>query len=72
MNIEVVEGGLAAMKLICMHCKKTLRIVHQDELSTLLYSDAGVYFFCSKKCKDQWAFPIAPKKDFDKLRQTSM
>ncbi len=60
------------MKLICMHCKKTLRIVHQDELSTLLYSDAGVYFFCSKKCKDQWAFPLAPKKDFDKRQQTSV
>jgi len=60
------------MKLICMNCKKTLRIVHQDELSTLLYSDAGVYFFCSKKCKNQWAFPIAPEKDFDKLQQPSI
>jgi len=55
-----------------MHCKKTLRIVHQDELSTLLYSDAGVYFFCSKQCKNQWAFPIAPEKDFDKLQQHSI
>ena len=60
------------MKLICMHCKKTLRIVHQDELSTLLYSDAGVYFFCSNECKNQWAFPIAPEKDFDKLQQHSI
>ena len=59
------------MKLICMHCKKTLRIVHQDELSTLLYSDAGVYVFCSKKCKNQWAFPVAQEEDFDKLQQTS-
>jgi YHS domain-containing protein len=59
------------MKLICMHCKKTLRIVHQDELSTLLYSDAGVYFFCSKECKNQWAFPVAQEEDFDKLQQTS-
>jgi YHS domain-containing protein len=54
-----------------MHCKKTLRIVHQDELSTLLYSDAGVYFFCSKECKNQWAFPVAQEEDFDKLQQTS-
>jgi len=59
------------MKLICMHCKKTLRIVRQDELSTHLYSDAGVYFFCSNECKNQWAFPIAPKKDSDKLQQPS-
>jgi hypothetical protein len=60
------------MKLICMHCKKTLRIVHEDELSTLLHSDAGVYLFCSKKCKNQWAFPVAPEKDFDKLQQPSI
>ena len=60
------------MKLICMHCKKTLRIVHQDELSTLLYSDAGVYLFCSKECKNQWAVPVAPEKDFDKLQQPSI
>jgi hypothetical protein len=60
------------MKLICMHCKKTLRIVHEDELSTLLHSDAGVYLFCSKKCKNQWAFAVAPEKDFDKLQQPSI
>jgi len=55
-----------------MHCKKTLRIVHEDELSTLLHSDAGVYLFCSKKCKNQWAFAVAPEKDFDKLQQPSI
>ena len=60
------------MKLICMHCKKTLRIFHQDELSTLLYSDAGVYVFCSKKCKNQWAFSIVSSEDVDKFQQTSM
>ncbi len=60
------------MKLICMHCKKTLVKVPKDDLSALLYSDAGVYFFCSKECKNHWAFPIAPKKDFDKLQQPSM
>ena len=60
------------MKLICMHCKKTLRIVHQDELSTLLHSDAGVYIFCSEKCKDKCALHVAPEKDFDKLQQPSI
>ena len=60
------------MKLICMHCKKTLKIVHEDDLSRLLHSDAGVYFFCSKQCKSQWTFPVTPEKDFDKLHQPSI
>ena len=58
------------MKLICMHCKRTLKILHGDELSAVLYRDDGVYIFCSMDCKDKYNYPLVPQKDVDNLRQS--
>ena len=58
------------MKLICMHCKRTLKILHDDEMTEVLYGDDGVYIFCSLECKDKYKFPLVPRKDADNLRQS--
>lgn len=48
------------MRLTCMQCKKTLRTFDEDEFSTVLYSDDGIYFFCNKVCKEKWDYPVSP------------
>ena len=60
------------MKLICMHCKKTLKTFHDDELSVLLNSDAGVYFFCNKDCKDKWFQPATSQDEISNIHQASV
>jgi len=67
-----MNGGLPAMRLSCMHCNKTIKTFYEDELSTFLHKDDGVYFFCSITCKDEWAYPITPKKDHDNSQHTSI
>ncbi len=60
------------MRLRCMHCNKTLKTFHNDELSAFLHRDDEVYYFCSRDCKDKWTSPIAPKKDFDSPQHPTM
>ena len=60
------------MKLACSQCKKTLKTLEQDDLTMLLHSDEGVYFFCSKDCKDAWPNPIITEEELDSLKQSSL
>ena len=60
------------MKLICLHCKRTLKKLDNDELSAVLYRDDGVYIFCSMDCKDKYIYPLIPAKDLDELRHPSI
>ena len=60
------------MKLSCSQCNKTLKALEQDDLTTFLHSDKGVYFFCSQGCKDAWPHPISTEKELDRLKQSSL
>ena len=60
------------MKLICVHCKKTLKTFHDDDLSAVLYNDDGVYFFCSRDCKEKWSRLVAPQNALDSIHQASI
>jgi hypothetical protein len=60
------------MKLVCSQCNKTLKTLEQDDLTMLLHSDEGVYFFCSKGCKDAWPHPLLTEEDLDSLKQSSL
>ena len=60
------------MRLTCTHCNRTLKTLDDDELSTFLYRDDGVYLFCSSDCKDAWAYPVTPKKERDNAQHTSI
>ena len=60
------------MKLSCSQCNKTLKTLEQDDLTMLLHSDEGVYFFCSKGCKDAWFSPIITEEELDSLKQSSL
>ncbi len=60
------------MKLICVHCKKTLKKLHDDDLSAVLYNDDGVYFFCSRNCKEKWSHPVTPQNELDSIHQASI
>jgi hypothetical protein len=70
--LQPEHGGSAKMKLICAHCKKTLKTFHDDDLSACLYKDDGVYFFCSRDCKEKWSRPVAPQTKIDSRRQPSI
>ena len=59
------------MKLACSQCKKTLKTLEQDDLTMLLHSDEGVYFFCGKDCKDAWPHSIITEEELDSLKQSS-
>ena len=56
------------MGLPCMQCKKSFPVNHLFEV---VYCAEGIYFFCSKKCSDQWASPVAQQKESEKQRQPS-
>jgi hypothetical protein len=60
------------MRLACSQCDKTLKIFDQDDLSSMLHSDEGVYFFCSQGCKDAWPHPIIGEEEIDNLKQSSL
>jgi hypothetical protein len=60
------------MKIACCQCNKTLKTLEQDDLTMLLYSDEGVYFFCSRVCKDAWPQTIITDEELDSLEQSSL
>jgi len=60
------------MKLACSQCNKTLKNLDEDDFTKLLYSDEGVYFFCSKGCKDSWPPPVMTEEELDSLKQSSL
>ena len=60
------------MKLACSHCNKVLKTLDQDDLTRLLHSDEGVYFFCSKSCKDAWPSAIITEEELESLKQSSL
>ena len=60
------------MKLICVHCKKTLKTFHDDDLAAVLCNDHGVYFFCSRDCKEKWSRLVTPQNELEKIRQASI
>ena len=60
------------MKLACSQCNKTLKTLEQDDLTMLLHSDEGVYFFCSKSCKDAWPNAIITEEELESLKQSSL
>jgi ribosomal protein L24E len=60
------------MKLVCSQCNKTLKTLEQDDLTMLLHSDEGVYFFCSKSCKDAWLSATITEEELDSLKQSSL
>jgi hypothetical protein len=60
------------MKLVCSQCNKTLKTLEQDDLTMLLHSDEGVYFFCSKSCKDAWPSATITEEELDSLKQSSL
>lgn len=60
------------MKLACSQCNKTLKTLEQDDLTMLLHSDEGVYFFCRKGCKDAWFKPMITEEELDSLKQSSL
>jgi ribosomal protein L24E len=60
------------MKLACSQCNKTLKTLEQDDLTMLLHSDEGVYFFCSKSCKDAWPSAIITEEELESLKQSSL
>jgi ribosomal protein L24E len=60
------------MKLACSQCNKTLKTLEQDDLTMLLHSDEGVYFFCSRGCKDAWFKPMITEEELDSLKQSSL
>ena len=60
------------MKLACSHCNKVLKTLDQDDLTRLLHSDEGVYFFCSEGCKDAWRQPIVTEEEIESIKQSSL
>lgn len=57
------------MRLPCTGCKKSFS---PGEFFELLYSDDGIYFFCSEECRNVWASVIDhKKKECENLQQPS-
>jgi hypothetical protein len=65
-------GGMSTMKLACSQCSKILKTLDQDDLTRLLYNDDGVYFFCSKSCKDSWPQALIREEEIDTLKESSL
>lgn len=47
-----LEQELREMMLTCVKCKEVFK---KDDPVSVLCSNDGIYFFCSKECKDSWA-----------------
>jgi hypothetical protein len=60
------------MNLTCSQCNKILKTLEQDDLTMLLHSDEGVYYFCSRVCKDAWPHTIITEEELDSLEQSSL
>ena len=61
--------GSNIMEPICSLCKKTLT---KNDSVTCCYGNEGVYFFCSKECKDKWDCPVVPEKTTCELQRPSI
>jgi ribosomal protein L24E len=48
------------MRLLCMCCKESFS---PGDFFELLYSDDGIYFFCSEECRNKWVFPVTSEKE---------
>lgn len=57
------------MRLPCMCCKESFS---QGDLLEIVYSDEGIYFFCSKECNEKWVSQIAPENESESLQQLSI
>ena len=57
------------MRLPCMWCKEAFS---PGEFFELLYSDEGIYFFCSEECRNIWASPVTPENKPENLQQPSI
>jgi hypothetical protein len=42
------------MMLTCVACRKTFT---REDPVTIHLSDDGMYFFCTRECKDNWLYP---------------
>ena len=60
------------MKIVCSQCNKVLKTLDQDDLTRLLHSDEGVYFFCSEGCKDAWPQAIVTEEGIESIKQSSL
>jgi hypothetical protein len=56
------------MELPCMQCRE--RFSSGDFLE-ILHCDEGIYFFCSKECRDKWTSPRVPVRGAESLQQDS-
>ena len=48
------------MMLTCVACGKTFT---RDDPVTIHLSDDGMYFFCTKECKQNWLYPPEEARD---------
>ena len=48
------------MMLTCVACRKTFT---REDPVTVHLSDDGMYFFCSKGCKENWLYPAEEAMD---------
>ena len=51
--------------LPCSQCKQFLFV---SQLHEIVFEKKGLFLFCSRECKDKWAFDVAPDKDFLNLQ----
>jgi ribosomal protein L24E len=47
-----------------MWCKESFS---PGEFFELLYSDEGIYFFCSEECRNTWASPVTAENEPENL-----
>ncbi len=52
------------MMLTCVQCAKTFT---KDDPVTVHLSDDGLYFFCTRECKDSWLYPVDPAVDLKNI-----
>jgi ribosomal protein L24E len=57
------------MRITCAQCKKTF---YKDDLHKVVFSDDGIYFFCSKMCMDNWNYVIVPSNVSSETEQPSV
>lgn len=52
------------MRLPCIWCKESFS---SCDFFGLLYSDEGIYYFCSLQFRDSQASPVVPENEFENL-----
>jgi len=72
---EKVAGQLAldlhlvsSLELPCMQCREKFS---SGDFLEILHCDEGIYFFCSKECRDKWTSPRVPVRGAESLQQDS-